>query len=210
MSVEVPDHAPALLAVPLGAKSPRPLLIALHGDNDRPEWTCGSYRHIAPRAFILCPTGIARADRFTLRDTPTTRGELRALLPAIKARFGPHLAKGSVVLAGIGPSVQQAIQIALEEPAFFSRLVLVDGALDELTRGRVQRFATAGGKAVLAVCTPASGCRAGAVDRQRVFEHAGVDARMLAPDRGQGLDGEVTSLLAREWPSFVRGEPPWQ
>src|SRR5262245_14623589 len=65
--LEVPGFGPALAAVPLGARAPRPLLIAVHGDHDRPEWTCGSYRHvISSRAFILCPRGPAQADVFGL------------------------------------------------------------------------------------------------------------------------------------------------
>jgi hypothetical protein len=206
-----PGFAAAQLALPLGARSPRPLLVALHGDDDRPEWLCGSYHHVVrSRAFVLCPTGVARGDRFTVGSTLVTKNELRALLPALKARYGPYLAKGSVVLAALGPSVPQAFEMALEEPSFFSRLVLVDGSLEGLTLGVAQRFATAGGKSVLVVCSAGSPCRAGAAERLRALERAGVETRLLAPEKGSGLDGEVTALLAKEWPRFVREEPRWQ
>jgi hypothetical protein len=206
-----PGFAPAKLALPLGTKSPRPLLVALHGDDDRPEWLCGTYHHVVrSRAFVLCPTGLARGERFTLGSTLVTKNELRALLPALKARYGPYLAKGSIVLAALGPSVPQALEIALEEPSFFSRLVLVDGSLEGLTQGVVERFATAGGKSVLVVCSPGSPCRTGAAEHLRSFERAGVETRLLAPEKGSGLDGEITALLTKEWPWFVREEPRWQ
>jgi hypothetical protein len=211
LPLAAPGFAAAQLALPLGARSPRPLLVALHGDDDRPEWLCGSYHHIVrSRAFVLCPTGFARGDRFTLGSTLVTKNELRALLPALKARYGPYLAKGSVVLAALGPSVPQALEIALEEPSFFSRLVLIDGSLERLTLGVVQRFASAGGKSVLVVCSAGSPCRAGAAEHLRSLERAGVETRLLAPEKGSGLDGEITALLTNEWPWFVRQEPRWQ
>src|SRR5690606_1646561 len=42
VALDVPGFGSANVAVPLGARSPRPLVIALHGDADRPEWPCGS------------------------------------------------------------------------------------------------------------------------------------------------------------------------
>jgi hypothetical protein len=210
-TLEAEAVTPARVALPLGAKSPRPLLVALHGDDDRPEWTCGSYHHVtAARAFVLCPSGVPRGERFTLGTTPATRSELRALLPALKTRYAPYLAKGSVILAALGPSVAQAVDIALEEPSFFSRLLLVDGAVDRFTTGVVQRFATAGGKSVWLVCSTGSACEADAADRLQALERAGVETRLLKPDRGHGLDGEITALLHKEWGSLVREDPRWQ
>jgi len=211
-SLEAPGFAPAKVALPLGAKSPRPILVALHGDDDRPEWPCGSYHHVTRlRAFVVCPTGIARGDRFTLRTISATKAELRALLPALKARHGSYVAKGSIVLAALGPSVAQALEIALEEPSFFSHLVLIDGSLDGLTLGVAERFAAAGGKSVLVVCTQdAEACKARADERLGALERAGVETRVLLAPSARGLDGDVTVLLAKEFPSLVRGEPRWQ
>lgn len=201
----------ARVAVPLGTQVPRPILIALPGGADRPEWRCGSYHHVTQRsAFVLCPGGLGDGERPGLGPTAATRAELRALLPALKTRFGDHLAKGAVVLAALGASVPQAIEIALEEPRFFSRLVLVDGSLDGVSSGMVQRFATGGGKRVLAVCTRQSACAPDVVERLLVFERAGVETRALLPERGAGLDGDVTALLAREYPWLVRDEAGWQ
>jgi hypothetical protein len=210
-SLTVPRFAPAKVALPLGARRPRPLIVALHGDDDRPEWPCGSYHHVARSAFVLCPSGPARSgDRFGLGSIDATRAELRASLPRVKSRFGTHLAKGAVVLGALGPSVEHAISIALEEPAFFSRLVLIDGPYSAWSSGAAERFGKAGGVRVLFVCTSGAACEADASDHALRLKRSGIDARQVSTTRGRGLDGETTALLAREWAWLVAGDVRWK
>ena len=92
--IELPldGFAPTSVSVPLGVTEPRPIVIALHGAGDRPEWQCGTWRGIADnRAFIVCPRGIphpgfpASAPRYTWSDVAATERELRAALAALKA-----------------------------------------------------------------------------------------------------------------------------
>jgi hypothetical protein len=60
----------AVLSVPNGATSPRPLLIVLHGTSDRPDWNCDAWRHITgAQGFVLCPRG----DYDPRESTPTDR-----------------------------------------------------------------------------------------------------------------------------------------
>lgn len=211
VSLEVPGFTEAKVAVPLGVRRPRPLVVALHGADDRPEWPCGSYRHVARSAFVLCPSGPPGSnDRFALGPFEATRSELRAALPKLKARFDQHLAKGAVVLAALGPSVEQAISLALEEPTFFSRLVLIDGPFARFTVGPAERFGRAGGVRVLFVCTTGAACEADASERVLLLKRAGSDARAATTERGQGLDGETTALIAREWAWLVSGDPRWK
>lgn len=207
----LPDAGAALVAVPLGARAPRPIVLALHGDAARPEWACGSYRHAShARAFVVCPRGAPLADglRFSLASIERSRSELRASLPALKARFGQHVAKGPVVLAATGPSVGAAIEIALEEPSFFSALVLVDGPLQRFTPGVVARFASAGGRRVLFVRT---GRPLTAEDAKRLLalERAGIETRRIHLEAARGLDGATTEALREAWPWLVRGDARW-
>jgi len=208
LKLEVAGFGPARVAVPLGATSPKPLVIALHGDHDRPEWTCGSYRHVvSSRAFVLCPQGAPRSDHdFTLGTRDETATELRKALPALKARFKAHLAPGAVVLAALGPSVELAIELALEEPSFFSRLLLVDGTTRRLSVPAATRFASAGGKRVLVVCSPGA-CDADVEQRLRPLAPAGVATRIVRMESGRGLDAETVAKLRAEFPWLVAEEP---
>lgn len=212
VALDVPGFGSANVAVPLGARSPRPLVIALHGDADRPEWPCGSYHHASrARAIVLCPRGVPRpdSDRFTLGPVVDTARELRAALPALKARFDAHVAKGPVVLAALGPSVEHAIEIAREEPSFFSYLVLVDGSLARFTTPIMHRFAREGGKRVLFVCTRA-GCDANVAGRALALRSMGVDTRVERLDRATALDATTVSALRKHWDWIVEGDARWR
>lgn len=209
--LQVPGFGRARVAVPLGARSARPLVIALHGDADRPEWPCGSYHHAgSQRGIVLCPDGEAHPGG-VLRGLGTPRRtsqELRAALPALKGRFEKHLAKGPAVLAALGPSVDHAIDIARQEPSFFSYLVLVDGSLARLTPPITTRYAAAGGKRVLIVCTRA-GCDPEVARKVLALRSAGVDARVLRVPGAFGLDGKATRAIRGEWDWLVRGDARW-
>ena len=209
--LEVRGFGQALAAVPFGASAPSPVLIAIHGDHDRPEWACGSYRSVVQRrAFILCPRGVARPDHeFTLGTSVNTADELRQALPALKARFGAHVAAGSVVLAGLGPAVEHVIELALKEPSFFSHLLLVDGSTRRLTLPAATRFGAAGGRRVLALCSPGA-CDADVEDRLRALGPTGVAARVVRAQRGHGLDAEMVKTLRGGFAWLVSGEQRWR
>ncbi|HET9932062.1 MAG TPA: hypothetical protein VFQ35_15270 [Polyangiaceae bacterium] len=205
------ESGEAKVAVPLGAVKARPLLIALHGEVDRPEWQCGSYRGITHgRSFILCPSGPARAALGGVRaPVADTARELRAEIAALKAKFGAHLARGSVVLAALGPTVEQALTIALEEPSFFSRLVLVNGSLSRLDAAFATRYGQLGGERVLVVCSRGA-CDADADTRARSLRPSGVEVHFVVPERGEGLDGEIARVIEEQWPWLVGSDSRWR
>jgi len=111
------------IAVPLGATSPRAIVIALHGAADRPEWTCSALRALAgPAPFVLCPRGVQRSDfaasdpRYTFTTPEQTASELRAALGELKHRYGAHVAAGSVIFVGVEIGADHAAAIASQEP----------------------------------------------------------------------------------------------
>ena len=209
--VDLPNHefGDAKVAVPLAATKARPLLIALHGEVDRAEWQCGTYRGITHgRSFILCPKGPGRSALGLAPATDTAR-EMRADVAALKAKFGPHLARGSVVLAALGPTVEHALSIALEEPSFFSKLVLVNGSLARLDAAFATRFGQLGGERVLVVCSRGA-CDTDSDLKVRSLRPAGVDAHFVVPERGEGLDAEIARVIEEQWPWLVGSDSRWR
>src|SRR5262249_14967874 len=54
----VPGFGDAAIALPIGTTRPRPIVVAVHGQNSRAEWMCWMAQHVVgSRAFVVCPRG---------------------------------------------------------------------------------------------------------------------------------------------------------
>jgi len=156
----------AVVSLPTGARDRRPVVIAAHGNYDKPEWQCQEARAIfASQVFVLCPRGIPRPDspsaddiRYTFRSDRTLEQQVVAGLEALGKRWGRYLAKGPVLWTGFSLGAIMGARIAARSPAKFSRLILTEGGHDAWTFARSAAFAKGVGKRVLFVCGQAS-CR---------------------------------------------------
>jgi pimeloyl-ACP methyl ester carboxylesterase len=163
VDLEVPGFGSAKLALPVAAREPRRIVIALHGVADRPEWACGAYRGIVGgKPFVLCPRGVKRkdlspsADRYSFGSGDDTARELRAALTALKSKYGAYVAAGPVILGGFEVGADHAAQIALQEPAFFARLLLVGASKETWPSSAAALFGRQGGELALFAGGPAS------------------------------------------------------
>lgn len=209
VELEVPGFSSSLAAVPLGATEPRPVVLALHGGADRPEWACGTWVGIAKsRPFVVCPRGTVGADGlFGWGSQQDVERELRGALKALKTRFGRHVAGGPVVLAAFGAGVRPALEIARTEPRFFNRLALVGAGPELWSAGNAAVYARSGGQRVLFVASDPE--RLAASRTYWLFANgAGLEAKLRdLGDRGLVLDGEVARGVADEWAWLVAGDP---
>ena len=205
VELDVPGFGKSALALPLAATTPRPIVIALHGSADRPEWACASWRAIAgPHPFVLCPRGELRADfrapdvRYTFGSADDTARELRAALAELKRRFGKHVASGPVLFVGFEIGADHAAWIARQEPAFFSRLALVAPSSSSWSSSQSALFARGGGQRVLFASGPAE--RAEFAQQAVLSARAGAEARLVfLGERAPALDPARRSLLAEHW-----------
>jgi poly(3-hydroxybutyrate) depolymerase len=200
VELAVKGFGPASVALPLGAVTPRPIVVVLHGAADRADWQCGSFRGVlGDKVFIVCPQGVAAGDsgRFALGSVEDTSAELRAALAALKARFGKHVAPSPVVLIGYAEGAAMAVELARQEPSFFARLALVQGEPAALTPTTATVLSQRGAKRVLFFCTNAA-CDDNAVTRALLLRRARVEARAVRKDVGPFLDERFTAALAPE------------
>jgi poly(3-hydroxybutyrate) depolymerase len=208
VELAVKGFGPASVALPLGATTPRPIVVVLHGASDRADWQCGSFRGVlGGKVFIVCPQGIAagNAGHFALGSVDDTSAELRAALAALKARFGKHVAAGPVVLVGYAEGAAMAAELARQEPSFFARLALVQGDPTTFTPTTATVFAQRGGKRALFFCTDAA-CDDNAVTRALLLQRARVEARAVRKDVGPYLDERFTAALAPEVSWLLEGD----
>ena len=93
----------AYVTPPVGAREPRPLMVAVHGAGDRPEWACGGWRLGASEyPFVVCPQGLKfDSQRFAWDSPSTIARRVQAAIDAARARFGPYIADGPTIYAGV-------------------------------------------------------------------------------------------------------------
>ncbi len=213
LTLEVPKHGAAVVSVPRGATQPRPLVIVLHGDSDRPEARCRQWREISGGyPWVICPRGkelpnAAPDDRrYSFGSLTETTHELRAALAALKQQYTDHLAPGSVVMVGIGRGADIAARIARQEPSFFSRLVLTEGGADQWTSSTVTLFQRGGGKRVLLVCGQVA-CLEEAEARRNLSERLGILARVAAAAPSERPDdAALAAAVKKEYKWLVTGD----
>jgi dienelactone hydrolase len=208
---------PAVVSLPIGADSPRPIVIATHGNYDRPEWQCEVWREIVgDDAFILCPRGIARPDspapddiRFTYSNNQALEKEVVAGLAALRAQYPDHATGGAVLYTGFSLGAIMGIAIATRAPSTFPRLVLVEGGHDRWTPDAVKAFAQGGGQRVLFVCSQ-PGCTAAAKVAAARLTKAGVAANVVGgPDAGHRYDGPIMERTIKALPWVLEGDERW-
>lgn len=210
VDLHVPGFGKAAVAVPLGAKAARPIVIALHGSADRPEWVCAALRSVAgPQPFVLCPRGAARTDfpasdpRYTFGTEEETARELRAALAELKRRFGVYVAPGPVIFAGFEVGADHAASIAAEEPSFFSRLLLIEPMPSRWPSSQAAMFGRAGGQRVLFAFGSAH--RDEFEQRAVLTTRGGADARAVLLEEGPATLGpQSRRRLIQNW-SWLAG-----
>jgi len=217
VELEVTGHGNAVVALPLGATTRRPLLVATHGNYDRPDWTCAVWRDVVgDDAFVLCPRGVARSDPPAMNDpryhyltNQHLEREIEQALDALRAAYPDHVAPPPHAFAGFSQGAIMGVAIFGRRPEWFDRAVLIEGGFDRWTSARVSAFAAAGGRRVLFACGQWD-CERGARTVIGWFEAAGLEARVVhAKGAGHSYGGELSELIWGEWGWFVADDARW-
>ncbi len=220
VELEVAGHGNAVVSLPLGATAPRPLLVATHGNYDRPDWTCAVWRDVVgDGAFVLCPRGVARPDPPAMNDpryhyltNQHLEREIEQALDSVRAAYPEHVAAPPHAFAGFSQGAIMGVAILGRRPEWFDRAVLIEGGFDRWSSAKVAAFAAAGGRRVLFACGQWD-CQRGARTAIGWFEAAGLEARVVfAKGAGHSYGGAVAELIWGEWGWFfaddARGSAP--
>ncbi len=232
VELEVSGFRPATLSLPLGATEPRPILVALHGNYDRPEWQCMVWGELVRyAAFVLCPRGIPRTDaprsedRWTYGALGATLKELYAGLRALREAYPDHADAGPAVFTGfslgailgvhaLGPEPgSSAARERGEEPPF-QHAVLVEGGAEGWHVRRATRFVAerplqAAGAGVLFGCGQHA-CRQQGARAARLLTQGGATAQVaFGGNVGHTYDGQVAAAIAEALPELLGSDPRW-
>jgi hypothetical protein len=204
---------PAEHVVPDAAHpGPRPVVVILHGNFDRPEWNCESWTPIvAGRAFILCPRGVPRRDapgmdRWEYAGRPALLREVAAGRAALAARYPGRVGEGPDVWVGFSLGAIHLAPLSRGSPTTYSRIVLVEGGLDDWTRQNLQRWVRAGGRKIGFVCGR-EGCRRRADRLAEVLERAGGGGRVAFANIGHNFHGPIIAPTKVVFDWLVADDP---
>lgn len=213
IAIGVDGFRDAELYVPRGATARRPLVVALHGNYDRPEWQCDEWRKIAGGyPFILCPRGIPRSDapkgedRWTYGTLARLERELDAGIDAARRRFPDYVDVDPVIFTGFSLGAILGRFIVQKHPERFPRAVFVEGGNAGWSSAVAKRYRAGGGVRVLFACGQ-SVCVGPSQASARILERAGVEARVVhGAFVGHTYDGPVADAIAGVWPWLVEGD----
>ncbi|MGC4093334.1 MAG: hypothetical protein QM756_36670 [Polyangiaceae bacterium] len=206
------DAGLAYVTPPLGAREPRPLMVAVHGAGDRPEWACGGWRLAANGyAFVVCPRGLPMdAQRFGWDNGAGIARRVAQAISAVKARYGPYIASGPTLYLGFSQGATLARSVLLAEPGRFPAVALAEGGYDLVRDANfLTQLRERGTTRALIVCGSAA-CFTTAHAVIPALARVGIEASAVGnPLSGHNLNQRMQTALQAAWPSFVRGLPNW-
>ena len=211
--LDLPDGEAAFVSVPLGTTVPRPVVVAVHGAGDRPEWACGGWRGVTDAyPFIVCPRGSDSGDgRFHWKSPDQIRKIVALSLPALHARFGPYVDAGPLLYAGFSLGAIHGARIVRDDPTTYPLVMLSEGGYGQTTSPAFARaFKRGSGRRVLFGCSTGSRCVSRLRVAAKLLESAGVEARVNdAGVVGHNLNAEAVASLKRDWGWLIHDDPRW-
>ena len=202
---------PATVALPLGARGPRPVIVGVHGHSVRPEHACKSWQRASGgRAFVLCPHGLpadAGPDQVvTLGTAQYTLREIDAGMEQLRRRYAGYVAEGPLVYAGYSLGARNGVSIVAENAGRFPLVALGEGGYDELDDRTIERWSKVGVQKLLLVCSS----KACELTFGRVLtrcEKSGLACRLVPSGENPHLfAGKVVEATHDAWPWLVEGD----
>jgi predicted esterase len=213
VELAVSGFEPAVVAIPIGATQARPVVIALHGNFDRPDWQCSVWAPIvAARAFVLCPRGLARRDvpkswdRWEYASVKAVAKEVEAGLGALRERYPEHVDPGPALFIGFSLGAIFGVSLVQKDPLRFPRAVMIEGGLGAWTVAAAKRYVSGGGQRLLLACGQLD-CMAKVKRLVPALERAGLPTRSGgSPRAGHTYDGPVAEVIRENWDWLVEGD----
>lgn len=202
----------ALVTPPLGARSPRPIIVAIHGAGSNPGVICGTWRLIADvYPFVVCPRGgVAGADRSWASPDEVDRRSIQAIA-AVRARYGDHVDPDTpVIYAAFSQGAYLAGRVLRDHPEIFSRAVLTEGGQSVFEEHALVRAWSTDAHRVLLTCSQ-PGCAAHLEPSKRALTNAGVEVAIDFPGPwGHSMPPAVREAIHARLPWLVQGLEGWK
>jgi poly(3-hydroxybutyrate) depolymerase len=210
VTLPVPGFRDAVVSVPIGAREPRRIVLALHGNFDRPEWQCEVWRRItAGEVFVLCPRGIPRKDvpkqldRWEWSSVAKTKSEILAAVAALRARFPEHAAPGKVVFTGFSLGAILGARLIQDPDLNIGAAVLIEGGYQGWTLAKAKALQPRLARLLFA-CGQTECRNAYRYQLESLWKRAGIPAALVADTKaGHTYDDPVAALIRGGWGALL-------
>lgn len=212
--VPLAGFGPVTIALPLGADTPRPVVVALHGHAVRPEHACTNWARASMNtAFVLCPHGLpanAGPDAaVTFGSAAQTRKEIDAGWQALRDRYPQYIAAGPLVFAGYSMGAKLGVAIVHDDPGTFPLAVFGEGGYEALTPRVAEDYRRAGVRRVLLICSTKP-CEPTFERTRERLQRAGVEVQLASSGGTKHMfEGAVAEVTRTHWPWLVSDDPRW-
>lgn len=163
LRLPVEGHHPAAVSLPLGAVSPRPVVVMAHGAGGRPDTHCELWRGVVgDRGFVLCIAGKRTLPHLPEPESgyyfaghPALATEITAAMQALVRAYPEHVDPSGPVFAGFSQGASMGSKAIVDHPVGFSRAMLIEGGYGRWHEWNVavsRRFVAGGASRVLLVC----------------------------------------------------------
>jgi pimeloyl-ACP methyl ester carboxylesterase len=216
-ALPVAGHPDAWMSLPTGATGKRPVVVVIHGSGDRPDWQCGGWRRATGEfPFVVCPRGAVSPGESTKNDVRYThRGGaallayIDASLAALEARYPEYVDASTPILAGFSLGASEILALAVQAPARFPRIALVEGATGGWADARVDAYVAGGGLRVLFGAGQRANEAAASVVVKRLLAK-GLDARVVFAPVNHTFEPPLEDAIHDALAWLVAGDARWK
>jgi len=190
----------AIVALPIGARDKRAVVVGVHGAGDRPEWSCSEWQAVtAGWAFVVCPQGVRHPqdpNAFVWASAESIASQADEAVKALRARYGAWVADGPLIYGGWSQGATLASQVIASRPGTYDRAVLVEVGHTPLDASQVAASLFAGGVRRAVVSCSSWKCRTFAQGFKSSAERRGMPVRINDVGlRGHWFDEPVVRTL---------------
>lgn len=124
----------AWLALPVGARDRRAIVVGVHGAGDRADWSCSAWREVtAGWAFVVCPEAknvhpdsTATSRTFVWGSSAAIASQADRAVAALRSRYAAWVADGPLIYGGWSQGATLAAQVVAARPGVYDRVALVE------------------------------------------------------------------------------------
>lgn len=152
----------AWIAKPVGATTPRPVIVGVHGAGDRADWSCTEWAATTSgQAWVVCPRGVPSqwAGFYSWGSAEQIASRAEAVLAHVREHYGPYVSNAPLTYGGWSQGATLGSSVIASRPGHYGTAILVEAGYTPLDENAIMRDLATGGVSRLIVSCSSVKCR---------------------------------------------------